>query len=83
MNIFVKVVAIATAVVAALALWAQSPIRAILLLVIAVGLWIAQSKPLQRPGVLVAAAVAALLVIAANFFGPYSLPLGDPVSAQP
>jgi hypothetical protein len=82
MNAFVKVVAIAAVIVAGLALWARLPLRAALLAMIAAVLWSAQKRTLQRPRVLIAAAIAALIVIAANFVGPYSLTLfeGD---AQP
>jgi hypothetical protein len=74
MNAFVKVVAIVAAIVAVLALWARLPLRAALLGIIAAVLWSAQRRTLQRPGVLIAAAIAALIVVAANFVGPYSLP---------
>lgn len=83
MNAFVKVVAIVAAIVAALALWARLPLRAALLFIIAAVLWSAQKRTLQRPTVLIAAAIAALLVAAANFVGPYSLPLFDGSDAQP
>ena len=83
MNPFVKVVAIVAAIVAALALWARLPLRAALLAIIAAVLWSAQRRTLRRPGVLVAAAIAALLVIVANFVGPYALTLFDVVDAQP
>ena len=75
MKVFVKVVAIAAVIVAALALWARLPLRAALLAIIAAVLWSAQRRTLQRPGVLIAGAIAALIVIAANFVGPYSLAL--------
>ena len=83
MNTFVKVVSIAAAIVAALALWARLPLRAALLFIIAAVLWGAHKRTLQRPGVLIAAAIAALMVIAANFVGPYALPLFDGVDARP
>ncbi|MGH8518619.1 MAG: hypothetical protein ACREUE_14295 [Panacagrimonas sp.] len=77
MNTFIKVVAIIAAIVAALALWARLPLRAALLAIIAAVLWSAQKRTLQRPRVLIAAAIAALIAIAANFVGPYSLALFD------
>jgi hypothetical protein len=83
MNAFIKVVAIVAVVVAALALWARLPLRAALLAVIAAVLWSAQRRTLQRPGVLIAGAIAALIVIAANFVGPYSLAIFDVVDARP
>jgi hypothetical protein len=53
------------------------------LAIIAAVLWSAQKRTLQRPKVLIAAAIAALIVIAANFVGPYSLALFDGADAAP
>jgi hypothetical protein len=53
------------------------------LFIIAAVLWSGQKRTLQRPGVLVAGAIAALIVIAANFVGPYTLALFDPADATP
>ena len=83
MNAFVKIVGILAAIVAALALWARLPLRAALLAIIAAVLWSAQKRTLQRPGLLIAAAIASLIVILANFVGPYSLVLFDMVDARP
>ena len=82
MNAFVKVVAILAAAVAALALWARLPLRAALLAIIAAGLWSATRRTLKRPGVLIAAAIAALIVVAANFVGPYALAIFDVIDAR-
>ena len=83
MNALVKVVAILAAVVAALALWSRLPFRAALLAIIAAVLWSAQKRAVRRPAVLIAAAIAALIVIGANFVGPYSLALFDAGDAAP
>ena len=77
MNLFLKVVAIASAIVGLLALWARLPLRGALLLMIAAVLWSAQRRTLQRPRVMIAAAIVTLIVLAANFVGPYALTLFD------
>ena len=73
MNAFLKIVAIAAAIVGLMALWARLPFRAALLLMVAAVVWSAQKRALQRPRVMLAAAIVALLAVAANLIGPYSL----------
>jgi len=83
MNVFLKVVAISAAVVGLLALWARLPLRGALLLMIGAVVWSAQRRTLQRPGVMVAAAIVVVIVIVANFVGPYSLGLFDAGDVRP
>lgn len=83
MNVFLKVVAIAAAIVGLMALWARLPLRAALLLMIAAMVWSAQRRTLLRPRVMIAAAIAVLIVVVANLIGPYSLGLFDAANARP
>ena len=83
MRNFVRVVSIASAVVAAFAFWSGVPVRASLLLVLALALWIAQTRAPKPPPLLVAATAAAVVVLVAMFVGPYSLVLFDVVRAAP
>jgi hypothetical protein len=83
MTVFLKAVAIASGIVGMLALWARLPLRAALLFMIAAVVWSAQKRTLLRPSVMVAAAIAVVAVLIANFIGPYSLALFDAPDARP
>ena len=82
MKIFVRFVAIAVVCVALLAWWSGAAVRGTLLALLAVGLWIAASRPVRHPGLLVAGAIAAALILVGNLVGPFALIIFDAVDAH-
>ena len=83
MRNLVNAVAITASLVAAFAFWSGVPVRAGLLLVLALALWIAQTRVAKPPPLLIAATAATVVVLIAMFVGPYSLLLFDVVRAAP
>lgn len=83
MKIFVRVVSVAAVVVAVLAFRSAAPVRASLLAVLAIALWVASSRPVKHPQLLVVGAVATLVGLIGTLVGPYRLVIFDSIDAAP